>query len=337
MRPFAYSRADSLARAVAIDAPTGQGQVDAAAQYLAGGTSLVDLMKLDVLRPATVVDLTPLKRAHAAIELRDGNLHLGAFATMAAAAKHPAVLAGWPAIADSLKLAASAQLRNMATLGGNVLQRTRCPYFRDTSWAACNKRTPGSGCTAMDGVNRNHAVLGVDQSCISQSPSDFAVALAAFGATLLLDGPAGARRLPFATLHRAPSGQPHLETTLKDGEIITGFMVPGGAVAKRSLYLKIRDRESYEFAIASAAVGLDLDGDVVRSARIGLGGLAYRPWRSAEAEAALVGKRLDAASATAAATAALAGAVTREHNKFKPELGRQTLVRALLAAQAMGS
>jgi xanthine dehydrogenase YagS FAD-binding subunit len=337
MHPFAYSRADTIARVAALDAPTRQGQVDAAAQYLAGGTTLVDLMKLDVLRPAKLVDLTPLKSQHAAVEVRGGNLHLGAFATMAAAAEHKAVLAGWPAIADSLKLAASAQIRNMATLGGNVLQRTRCSYFRDTSWKACNKRAPGSGCAAIGGVNRNHAVLGVDDSCISQSPSDFAVALAAFGASVLLDGPDGTRTLPFATLHRPPAGQPHLETNLKDGEVITGFVVPGGPAMRRSLYLKIRDRESYEFAIAAAAVGLDMDGEVVRTARIGLGGMAYRPWRSAEAEAALTGKRLDEATAEAAAAAALAGAQTREHNSYKPTLARQTLVRALLAAKAMRS
>lgn len=332
MRPFAYARAADLAQASRLGRDSGQGQTDSPVQFLAGGTTLVDLMKLDVLRPERVVDLGPLRTSLEAIELGGAGLHLGALARMATVADHPGVRRDYPAIADSLSLAASAQLRNMASLGGNVLQRTRCPYFRDPSWAACNKRQPGSGCAAIDGLNRNHAVLGVDESCISQYPGDFGVALAAFDAEVEVSGPGGARRLAFASLHRPAEGRPHLETTLRPGEVIIGFNVPGGAWTRRSLYLKVRDRASYEFALASAAVGIALDGAEVRQARIGVGGLAYRPWRSREAEAALVGRPLTEANAQAAAEVALAGAVTHGGNDFKPELGRRTLVRALLQA-----
>jgi xanthine dehydrogenase YagS FAD-binding subunit len=335
MRPFTYERAGSLATLLKRAPATGQGEVDSPVQYLAGGTTLADLMKLDVMRPERLIDLTPLRADHAAITSDADGLTLGAFATMAKAARDPAVLRDYPVIAESLKLAASAQLRNMATLGGNVLQRTRCAYFRDPTWTACNKRNPGSGCDAMDGINRNHAVLGVDDSCIAQYPGDFGVALIALDASVDLSGPQGSRRIAFAALHRSPEGQPHIETTLAPGEIITAFHIPAGGWTRRSLYLKIRDRASYEFALASAAVALDLDGDVVRTARIGLGGLAYRPWRAAEAEAALVGKPLTEESAKAAAAIALEGAVTRSHNDFKPELGRRTLVRALIQARDM--
>jgi xanthine dehydrogenase YagS FAD-binding subunit len=254
---------------------------------------------------------------------------------MSSVADHPAVLAGYPAIAQSLQLAASAQLRNMATLGGNVLQKTRCTYYRDPSWAACNKRSPGSGCAAIGGFNRNHAVLGIDDSCISQYPGDLAVALIALEAQLELSGPLGARRTPFAALHTPANGQPHIETTLRSGELISGFVVPPAAWNRRSVYLKVRDRTSYEFALSSAAVALDLDGDRVRNARIGLGGVAYRPWRSAEAEQALTGKPLTEANAEAAAAVALEGAKTHGHNDYKPELARRTLVRALLYAGSM--
>ena len=335
MRPFAYQRAGDLAEASRLGRETRQGQADAAVQFLAGGTTLVDLMKLDVLRPDRVVDIGALKSAHSAIEAGADGLRLGALATMAEVASHADVRRDYPALAQSLDQAASAQLRNMASLGGNVLQRTRCPYYRDPSWSACNKRKPGSGCAAIEGFNRNHAVLGVDGSCIAQYPGDLAVVLAAFDAELELAGAAGARRLAFTALHRPADGRPDIETTLRPGEIITGFRIPAGPWTRRSLYLKVRDRASYEFAVASAAVGVALDGAVVREARIGLGGVAYRPWRSHEAEAALVGKPLDEASATAAANAAFAGAVTHGGNAFKPELGRRTLVRALLQARAL--
>jgi xanthine dehydrogenase YagS FAD-binding subunit len=335
MRPFTYERAADLAQASRLGLETGQGQTDARVQFLAGGTTLIDLMKLDVLRPERVVDITPLRSPYATIEAGPNGLRLGALAKMSTVAEHPAVLADYPAISQSLQLAASAQLRNMATLGGNVLQRTRCPYYRDPSWMACNKRTPGSGCAAIAGFNRNHAVLGVDRSCISQYPGDFGVALVALDAQIELSGPQGQRRIAFASLHRPVEGQPHIETTLMPGEVITAFQVTAGGWTRRSLYLKVRDRASYEFAIASAAVALEMDGEIVRQARIGLGGMAYRPWRANEAEAVLTGKPLTEASAEAAAAAALGGAVTHGNNAYKPELGRRTLVRALMQAKTM--
>jgi xanthine dehydrogenase YagS FAD-binding subunit len=333
MRPFTYQRADDAGHAVR--AQTAPGQVDAATQYLAGGTTLIDLMKLDVLRPHTLVDINPLRERYGGIEISATGLHLGAFVKMAAAADHAEIQRDYPAIAQSLQLAASAQLRNMATLGGNVLQRTRCQYFRDPSWSACNKREPGSGCAAIGGANRNFAVLGVDDSCISQSPGDFSIALITLDAQVEILGRNGPRVMPFATLHKPAAGTPHIETTLHPGDVITGFRIPARPGNRRSLYLKIRDRESYEFAIASAAVALDMDGATVRQARIGLGGMAYRPWRATQAEAFLAGKSLTEETATAAAQLALAGAVTHGENAYKPELGRQTLVRALLQAAAM--
>jgi len=337
MRTFSYERASDPHEASRLGHDTGQGQTDAPGQFLAGGTTLVDLMKLDVIRPARLVDISPLRADLAGVALTGRGLHLGALATMSKVAEHPDVRRDYPAIADSLNLAASDQLRHMATLGGNVLQRTRCAYYRDPSWAACNKRSPGSGCTAIQGYNHNHAVLGVDESCIAQYPGDLGVVLAAFEAEVELSGASGARVLAFASLHRPANGQPHIETNLRSGELITGFNVPVGPWTRRSLYLKVRDRSSYEFALASAAVGLDMDGDTVRQARIGLGGVAYRPWRSREAEAALVGKSLDETTAKAVAEAAFASAVTHGGNDFKPELGRRTLVRALLQARALSA
>ena len=337
MRAFVFDRAHDQIRASQLGLGSGQGQTDARVQFLAGGTTLIDLMKLDVLRPERVVDIGPLKNSYHAIDAAAGGLHLGAFAKMAAVADHPDVLDGYPVIAQSLQLAASAQLRNMATLGGNVLQKPRCTYYRDPSWAACNKRTPGSGCAAIKGFNRNHAVLGVDETCIAQYPGDFAVALIALDAQVEMIGPQGARRISIASLHTPLEGSPHVETTLRSGEIITGFFVPAGAWTRRSLYLKVRDRASYEFAISSAAVALDLDGNQVRNVRIGLGGMAYRPWRADGAEQVLVGKPLTEANAEAAAEEALSGAITHGYNDFKPELARRTLVRALLEAQAMGT
>jgi xanthine dehydrogenase YagS FAD-binding subunit len=335
MRPFAFDSATDLPQASRLGGGTGQGQTDAVAQFLAGGTTLVDLMKLDVLRPQRVIDLGPLRTSAADIEFGPSGMRLSAFAKMAAVAHNPRVLSEYPVIAQSLALAASAQIRNMATLGGNVLQKTRCSYYRDPSWDACNKRDPGSGCAAISGFNRNHAVLGVDESCIAQYPGDFGVALIALDAQLSLSGPRGTRRIPFASLHRAAQRQPHIEITLEPGEIITSFHVPSGPWTRRSLYLKVRDRASYEFAIASAAVALEMEADQVVSARIGLGGMAYRPWRPQDAEKALTGKPLTEANAQAAAEAALNGAQSHGHNDYKPELARRTIVRALLEAKAL--
>jgi xanthine dehydrogenase YagS FAD-binding subunit len=326
MRPFAYQRVGDAAAAA---------KVQAGAAFLAGGTTLLDLMKLDVMRPALVVDINDLAREHGGIESGPSGLRLGALARMADAARDPVLRRDYPVIAQSLELAASAQLRNMATLGGNVLQRTRCTYFRDASWSACNKRHPGSGCAALDGVNRKHAVLGTSPACIATYPGDFAQALIALDAGVEIAGPAGARRIAFADLHVEPASNPAVETTLKPGELILAFTVPATPFARRSRYLKIRDRQSYEFALASAAVVLDLDDRQVREARIALGGVATRPWRARSAEALLRGRTLDETAAQAAAQAAFSDAVTHGQNDFKPELGRRTLIRALLETAAM--
>ena len=335
MRPFLYDRAtsaDLATRAMAASAkdPAVQGRVPA--EYLAGGTTLLDLMKLDVMQPARVTDITALDGRHGTIAVTDQGLRLGALVKMSAAADHPEIVARYPVLAQSLTLAASAQLRNMATLGGNVLQRTRCTYFRDTSWSACNKRNPGSGCAALDGVNRQHAVLGTSEACIATYPGDFAQALMALDATIDITGPLGSRTIPFAALHRPPGATPHTETTLVPGDLITSLSVPAGPWTRRSLYLKIRDRQSYEFALASAAVALDIQGGLVRQARIALGGVATTPWRARDAEAALAGKPMTEANATEAARIAFAGSKPREHNAYKVALGQKTVVRALLQA-----
>jgi xanthine dehydrogenase YagS FAD-binding subunit len=336
MRPFHYEHAPDRATALRAGAATrGPSHIEAPVQYLAGGTTLIDLMKLDVMRPSTLVDINALAREDGGIRADADQLRLGALARMSEVEAHPAVRRDYPVIAQTMLLAASPQIRNMASLGGNVLQRTRCPYFRDTSFSACNKRSPGSGCAALEGVNRRLAVLGVSDHCIANYPGDFAIALAALGATVDLEGPSGRRVIAFEDLHRLPGDTPHIETNLAPGELITGFAVPAGPWTRRSLYLKIRDRESYEFALAAAAVGLDLEGGVVREARIGLGGVAAKPWRAHAAEAALRGHPLDERTADAAADAAFAGAAPRGQNRFKVELGKRTLTRALLSAKAM--
>jgi xanthine dehydrogenase YagS FAD-binding subunit len=337
MQPFTYRRADSLPAAVqAFGFREGPVTAQVPAHYLAGGTTLIDLMKLDVMRPQTLIDINGLENSPLGhIEADSRGVRLGALVRMADAAEHAAIKHDYPMIAQSLKFAASQQVRNMATLGGNVLQRTRCTYFRDTSYQACNKRNPGSGCAALDGFNRRHAVLGVSDHCIATYPGDFAQALIALDAMVAVQGPNGGRTIPFASLHRAPGDAPDVETTLQPGDLITAFLVPAAPWTRRSLYLKIRDRESYEFALASAAVALDIEERVVREARIALGGVATVPWRAKEAEAALKGKRFDQAAAQAAAEAAFAGARTHEHNAFKVALGQRTLMRALAEAAVM--
>ncbi|HEX3885526.1 MAG TPA: xanthine dehydrogenase family protein subunit M [Stellaceae bacterium] len=338
MRPFLYQRAASVADAVAGAAPSGNPVPPtlAATQFLAGGTTLLDLMKLDVMQPDALIDIGDLGRGGTRIERRSDALYLSAVTRMAEAAQHPDLMRDYPVVVQSLDLAASPQIRNMATLGGNVLQRTRCTYFRDTAWAACNKRDPGSGCAALDGVNRKHAVLGVSDQCIAAYPGDFAQALIVLDALVEIAGPQGVRVIPLAGLHRAPGDAPQVETVLMPGDLITGFALPVAPWTRRSVYLKVRDRESYEFALASAAVALDMGDDgAVKAARIALGGVATKPWRAHEAEAALAGKHIDQGTARAAAEAAFAAAKPRDGNAYKPELGKRTLVRALLQASEM--
>jgi len=338
MRPFLYQRVASIADAVTAAAPSGQSTPPtlAPAQFLAGGTTLLDLMKLDVMRPEMLVDIGDVRRTGPHIERRGDALYIGAETRMSEAADHPDLQRDYPLVVQSLDLAASPQIRNMATLGGNVLQRTRCSYFRDPSWAACNKRNPGSGCAALDGINRKHAVLGVSGQCIATYPGDFAQALIALDAVVEVAGAGGIRLVPFAQLHRAPGDTPHIETILAPGDLITGFVLPVAPWTRRSVYVKVRDRESYEFALASAAVALDLaDDGTINGARIALGGVATKPWRAKGAEQALAGKHLDQGAARQAAEAAFAGAHTRDGNAYKPELGKRTLVRALLQASEL--
>jgi xanthine dehydrogenase YagS FAD-binding subunit len=335
MRPFVYQRATDVASAVQVlAAPSGNDPLtEAAIQPLAGGTTLIDLMKLDVMRPGAVIDINPLASAWSKIELQDGNLLLGSMARMSDVAENGDVQRNYPVIAETLKLAASPQLRNMAALGGNVLQRTRCTYFRDVSYGNCNKRNPGSGCAALDGFNRTHAVLGTSQHCIATYPGDFAQALIALDATVEITGRSGVRNLPFAQLHKPPGDSPQIETALMRGDLISGFAVPGRW--PRSVYLKARDRQSYEFALASAAVALDVENGVVRDARVALGGVATTPWRAREAETLLKGERFDDDLAQRAGQAAFAGAEPRQHNAFKIALGKRVLARALQRAAAM--
>lgn len=333
MRPFAFVAAGDAASAIraagvapAVPAP------QAPAQFLAGGTTLLDLMKLDVMRPATLVDVNALRPPPGAgVATQAGGLRLDAFASMADVAADPRIVRGYPVIAQSLLLAASPQIRQMATLGGNLLQRTRCPYFRHVGEAACNKRDPGSGCAARGGPNRQHAVLGTSAHCIATYPGDFAQALLALDAVVETAGPRS-RRIALADLHVPPGDAPQRETTLAPGELIRAIEVPALPWAARSLYLKVRDRASYQFALASAAVALDVQAGVVRDVRIALGGVATVPWRARDAEAALRGRALDEGAARAAAEAAFAAAAPAGQNRFKVALGRQTLVRALLEA-----
>jgi xanthine dehydrogenase YagS FAD-binding subunit len=334
MRPFIFDSAatprEAIETAQAWTGGTGT------TQFLAGGTTLIDLMKLDVMRPERLIDINPLSSSHfGRISIGEGGLWMGALVHMADAAEHPDIVREFPAVAQSLQLAASQQIRNMATLGGNVLQRTRCPYFRDVSYRECNKRVPGSGCAALDGFSRSHAVLGTSDQCIASYPGDFAQALIALDAMVDLAGPGGVRRMPFAELHRQPQNRPDLETVIQPGELIVSFFVQATPLARRSVFLKVRDRESYEFALASAVVGLDLNDGVVRDVRIALGGVATVPWRAVQAEAVLKGSALDETAQDAAARAAFSGAQAREHNGFKIELGKRTLKRALAQAAVM--
>jgi xanthine dehydrogenase YagS FAD-binding subunit len=339
MLPFTLEAADDASEALGFGTHdnVADAHIGAPAQYLAGGTQLLDLMKLGVMRPERLIDINRLARDHGAIETHPTGLKLGALVRMAEAAEHPVIRRDYPVLSDALWMAASPQLRNMASLAGNVLQRTRCNYFRDIKWAGCNKRNPGSGCAAREGENRRLAVLGISDHCIANYPGDFAIALVALDAEVEIIGRnAAVRTIPFERLHRLPGDTPHIETNLEPGELITSLSVPAGPWTRRSLYLKIRDRTSYDFALASAAVALDLAPDGgVNGARIGIGGPVAKPWRAHEAEALLTGRRLDPASAAEAADAAFAEAIVHAGTGFKPELGRRTLVRALLEAARM--
>ncbi|MCH8686388.1 FAD binding domain-containing protein [Pedomonas mirosovicensis] len=318
MIPFTLEKAATLQDA--IKAAAG------GARYIAGGTTLIDLMREEVERPERLVDINALPLAGIAA---DGDtLVIGALARMSDVAAHPETRRLQPLISETLVEGASPQLRNMASIGGNLLQRVRCPYFRMRD-AACNKREPGTGCAALHGINHVHAILGTSEHCIATHPSDLAVALVALGATMRVLGPEGERSFPVEDLYRLPGATPHLEHNLRPGELIVEVRVPGGAYARQARYLKVRDRASYEFAVVSAAAALDLAGGVVREARIAVGGVGTRPWRLRAVEAALAGKRADRASFEAAARLAAEGAVSRAHNAYKVELLPRTIVQAL--------
>ena len=327
MHPFSFTAAESAAAALRLAAD------DPRARYLAGGTTLVDLMKLDVEQPTQLIDITALPLGDVST-LPNGALRVGAMVRNSDLAHDEAVRRRYPMLSQALLAGASGQLRNMATTGGNLLQRTRCPYFRDTAMP-CNKREPGTGCSALDGENRGHAVLGTSEACIATHPSDMAVALVALDAVVHTMGPEGERAIPIAELHRLPGDEPEMETTLAPGELITAVEIPALPFAALSLYLKVRDRASYAFALASAAVAIDLERGIVRDARVALGGVGTVPWRSRAAEEALRGRRADATTYRAAAEAALAGAIPRKDNAFKIELARRTLVRALTRVEAL--
>ncbi|MGW9174727.1 FAD binding domain-containing protein [Streptomyces decoyicus] len=328
MRAISYTRATDVPAAVA--AVTS----DPGSSYLAGGTTEVDLLRLDVLRPHRLVDINRLPLA--GIEDRsDGGLLIGALARMSEVAEARAVVERFPMLSQALLLGASAQLRNMASMGGNLMQRVRCAYYRDPE-SACNKRVPGSGCSALDGVHRGHAILGTSEHCIATHPSDMAVALVALDAVVHVEGTRGSRTIPVDDFFLLPEDTPEREHPLTPGELITAIEVPPVPMARGSLYLKVRDRESYEFALASAAVALALEDGVIREARLALGGVATKPWRAHRAEDILVGERADVDVFVRAAAAELAPAITRPMNGFKAELARRTLVRALQAVAAQG-
>jgi xanthine dehydrogenase YagS FAD-binding subunit len=333
MIDFALSRATTAAEASQQAATTKTAQQGAQVRYIAGGTTLVDLMKLDVETPERVIDINRLELSK--VERQpDGSVRIGAMVRNSDLAHDPNVQRDYPVLSQALLAGASAQLRNMATTGGNLLQRTRCPYFRELAYTECNKRTPGSGCAAIDGHNRTHAILGTSDHCIATHPSDMAVAMTALEARIHMVGTAGERDVPIAEFYLLPGTTPHLENVLKPGDLITYVTLPAPQAGSKSYYLKLRDRASYEFALASAAVVVQSEGGHIRRARVALGGVGTRPWRSPEAEHALTGKPANEATFRAAADAALRSARPQQDNGFKVELAKRCLVRALTTVTA---
>lgn len=329
MQTFQYTKAASIDKALA----SANG-----ARFIAGGTTLVDLMKLQVEKPSGLVDinLLPLDKIEPG---SNGGLRIGAMVRNSDLAWNPEVQKNYAVLSQALLSGASPQLRNMATTGGNLLQRVRCAYFREPSAGApggygCNKRTPGSGCAAMDGYNRMHAVLGTSDACIATHPSDMCVAMAALEATILTDGPKGKRTIAFGDFHKLPGNTPHIENALEPGELVTYVDLPKPIEGAKSVYLKLRDRASYEFALASCAVVAQVGGGKIRYVRVAMGGVGTKPWRSHEAEAALLGKSANAEHFRHAAEAALSAAKPHKDNAFKIELAKRCMVRSLKMATA---
>lgn len=335
MRPFHYERPTVTEGAIQQGATPG-------AKFLAGGTNLVDLMKYGVESPTKLIDINHLDLAQISSDSR--GVKIGALVKNSDLADHASIKTDYPLLSQALLSGASPQLRNMATTGGNLLQRTRCYYFTDASFPACNKRSPGSGCAALKGYNRIHAILGQTdkgsksaETCIATHPSDMCVALAALSASVSVEGPNGKRTIPFAEFHRLPGSSPAVETALRPGELIVAVNLPPSKFARNSYYLKVRDRNSYAFALVSVAAGMELEGGRIKSVGLALGGVALKPWRRAEAEQLLIGKAAEPENFAAASELLLHGAKGYEHNAFKIELAKQNVVRALvLAAQGTG-
>jgi xanthine dehydrogenase YagS FAD-binding subunit len=323
---FSYARPRDVDAALRLVAQPGS-------QFIAGGTNLIDLMKGGVASPARLVDISRIGGLAQIHELPGGGVRIGALATNSDTAAHPLIRERYPLLAQALLSGASPQLRNMATAGGNVLQRTRCYYFYDPAFSQCNKRAPGSGCAALEGFNRNHAILGASDRCIATHPSDMCVALTALDAVVQLRSSRGSRQLALDEFQRLPGETPQQDNNLSAGEIIIGIDLPPNRFAENSHYLKIRDRASYAFALVSVAAALSLQDGVVQDVRVVMGGVAHKPWPVPEAQE-LVGKKLDAANLRAVAESALRDAKPQKYNGFKVELARRAIVRALTAAQA---
>ncbi len=323
MIPFTFIRTKDKETAIRDGSVKGS-------KFIAGGTNLVDLMKLDIEKPERLVDINALELNQVEV-LSNGHIRVGALVKNTDFAYHPEIIKQFPVIHEAILSGASPQLRNMASTGGNILQRTRCYYFYVTAFP-CNKRTPGSGCSAINGYNRNHAILGTSEHCIATHPSDLCVALMAMDVTILIQGPKGKRTIPFQEFHRLPGTTPHIENVLQTGELITAIEIPALNFSNRSCYLKVRDRASYEFALASAAVALDISGGKINQSRIALGGVGTKPWRSFEAEKQLNGSVVSKDVFRKAADTALAAANPHQHNAYKTELAKRTLVRALITA-----
>ncbi len=323
MKPFAYVRATQQGTAIQTVASDRQ------AKFIAGGTNLIDLMKEGVEVPDRLVDITRLELVK--IEAIPNGLRIGALARNSDTANHPQVRDRYPLLSQALLAGASPQLRNMATVGGNLMQRTRCYYFYDTSMP-CNKRQPGSGCAAIEGFNRIHAILGASDKCIATHPSDMCVALAALDAVVKVEGPKGARSIPIAEFHRLPGDTPEIDTVLQHDELIVAVELPDSPFATRSHYLKVRDRTSYAFALVSVAAALEMTNGNIKAARLALGGVAHKPWRAVEAEKILVDAKANEQTFKAAAEATVREAKSYKYNKFKVEMAKRAIVRALTTA-----
>lgn len=321
MKPFIYIRASE-----AVDA-VEEATTKSAVKFLGGGTNLIDLMRENIEQPDTVIDVTHLPLAEVA-DLPDGSVRIGALVRNSQLASNQLIRQRYPVLSEAILNGASAQLRNMATTGGNILQRTRCYYFYDET-ARCNKRRPGAGCDAIDGYNRIHAILGTSDACIATHPSDMCVAMAALDATITVKGPNGEREIPLVDFHLLPNGTPHIETVLKPGELITAVVIPPLPFAKNSMYRKVRDRASYAFALVSVAAALEVENGVIKNLRLALGGVAHKPWRAVAAENFLVNKEATEENFMAAAEAELADAKSFEHNRFKIGLAKHTIVNVL--------